>query len=339
MNLYTFGSILTVYHLINEVFTNLKGESKVEQPLSKFQKSRLLVRGAWHSLMLDKKLITIPLLTFSVTLLILIIFATVGYLNPFGAVYSTSGSLKLPELTTELNFKPLAYALFLCMSLAISLIGALGIGAVTHGAIERFKGNSPTVKSSLLAAWKRKKALLSFVLFSFVIGYIINEIASRIPYFGGAIVSWLAGAAWGIASFFAIPIIVEDEQSLNPVAATKKSLSIMKQIWGESLIVAVGIGAFELFIIIIYMLFIMLGAVVIGLMGNLTPSLLVPGLVLGGIAIFALFAIVFIFSVLEIFVKAALYYYATTGESPATFDKNILRQAFTTKKAKKVFSI
>lgn len=310
----------------------------MKQPLSKFQKSKLLARGAWRSLLLDKKLATIPLLTLGITLLAFAIIIGVGSLNPWGVVYSVSGSTKADQFLS-LSLKPLGFALLVLLGLTTSFISALGIGAVTHGAIERFKGNSPTVKDSLVAAWKRKKALVGFVLFSFLVGYIINEIASRIPYIGGAIIGWLAGAAWGIAAFFAIPIIIEDEKSLNPIAATKKSLSMMKQIWGESLVMAVGIGAFEFFVIIIYTLIIMFGAMLVGLVGNFTSALLIPYIILGSLAVFALFAIVFVFSVLEIFVKAALYYYATTGESPVTFDKNILRQAFTAKKAKKVFSI
>lgn len=310
----------------------------MDKQLGKFEKSSLLVRGAWRSLILDKKLAIIALLAIVVNLLAITIIAMVGYLNPWGMVYSTTGS-SINDIAFNINFKPLGVVLFMLIGLITSAIGALGMGAVTHGAIERFKGNSPTIKDSLRVAWKRKKSLLGFVLFSYIIGYIINQIASRIPYFGGIIIAWLAGAAWGIASFFSIPIIIEGKESIGPITATKKSMSIMKQIWGESLVLTIGIGAFQLIVVLIYAAFVMVGAMFIGLLGNTMNSLLVPLVILGGVALLILFAIVFVFSLLEIFVKAALYYYATTGESPATFDKNILRQAFTPKKAKKVFSI
>ncbi len=35
--------------------------------------------------------------------------------------------------------------------------------------------------------------------------------------------------------------------------------------------------------------------------------------------------------------KAVLYYYAATGEAPQQFDKQLLHEAFTAKKARKVF--
>lgn len=310
----------------------------MEKSPGKLEKSILLVRGAWRSLWLDKKLATIPILTFGLTILIMLVIVGIGFLNPWGEVYSVTSTSK-SGLATSLSLMPLGYVLLIIMALLTSFVSSLGVGAVIHGAIERFKGNSPTIRDSLSAAWKRKIPLFGFVLFSFTIGYIINQIASRIPYFGGLIIGWLAGAAWGIASFFALPIIIEDEKFLNPIEATKKSLSIMKQIWGESLATAVGIGAFEFLVIILYTVFVTIGAIIVGLMGNFTSSLIVPGIILGTFALITLFAIVFVFSILEIFVKAALYYYATTGESPVAFDKNILRQAFTTKKAKKVFSL
>lgn len=310
----------------------------MDKPLTKLKKSELLARGAWRSLMLDKKLVTIPLISFGFSMIVLALFIAIAAVNPSGAVYTYSGQNTTSNTTFDLSIKPLGYAMFILFGVLASIASGVSIGAVTYGALQRFRGSSPTVKDCFRAAWRHKAALLGFILFSYTIGLIINELANRIPYVGSIVVSWLAGAAWGIASFFAIPIIVDDEKYNNPISATKKSLAIIKQIWGESLILAVGLGAFQFLVVILYSALVMVGAMAVAILGNFMPSVLIPGIILAAISVVGLAAIAFMFTMLEMFVKAALYYYATTGESPATFDKNILRQAFTPKKAKKVFS-
>ena len=310
----------------------------MEKPLTKFKKSELLVRGAWRTLMLDKKLATIPLLTFGLCLIALGIFLAIAASNPGEAVYTYSSQNTSSNTSFDLSIKPLGYAMFILFGVLTSIASGVSIGAVTYGALQRFRGSSPTVKDCFKAAWRHKVALLGFILFSYTIGLLINEIANRIPYVGGIVVSWLAGAAWGIASFFAIPIIIDDNKYISPLNATAKSLSIIKKVWGEGLMIVAGLGAFQLLIVIIYSLLVMIGAMAVAMLGNFMTSLLVPGIILAAISIVGIAAIAFLFTMLEMFVKAALYYYATTGESPETFDKKILRQAFTPKKAKKVFS-
>jgi uncharacterized membrane protein len=200
--------------------------------------------------------------------------------------------------------------------------------------LERFRGNDPTVRSSLRAAWQHIGSLFKFAAFSYTIGYILSEIANRVPFLGGKIVAWLADAAWRVASFFAIPVIMNSEEPVGPIKATKQSIGIIKQVWGESLIVSASIGLMAFLLSIGYM--VLTAALFVGL-----ASLSLPGLVYGILAIPAFLGIVvliLVFSVLESFVKTAIYHYAVTGESPAEFSQQVLRQAFTVKKARKVFS-
>lgn len=70
-------------------------------------------------------------------------------------------------------------------------------------------------------------------------------------------------------------------------------------------------------------------------------NLVLPGLVVQiGFSVVGMgvIALILLFSTLSGIVKAALYHYATTGESPTTFNKNLLKASMTPKKAKKIFA-
>lgn len=303
--------------------------------MSRFRKSLLLTRGAWRAFLLDKKLASIPVATFIVSVIIIAIAGVIGVANPAGLIYTVQHDDALPGvISAHMYLQPLGYVLFFAIPLLISAVTALGVGAVTHGALERFRGNIPTIGRSLAVAWQQKFALFGFVILNFIIAFIIGEIANRIPYFGGLIVSVLAGTAWNIAAFFSIPIIIEEGQYINPLAATKKSVHIMNKTWGESLLTGVTVSAISAFIVLGYIAAV---AAIIGIITITAPSA-VAYIVTASIAAVAFVGLMITITMLEVYAKAAIYFYATTSESPAVFDKDILRQAFTTKKAKKVFS-
>jgi hypothetical protein len=52
----------------------------------------------------------------------------------------------------------------------------------------------------------------------------------------------LIGVVWSIASVFAVPIIVREDEAENPVRTVKKSAKILKRTWGEALIGYVGLN-------------------------------------------------------------------------------------------------
>jgi hypothetical protein len=146
---------------------------------------------------------------------------------------------------------------------------------------------------------------------------------------------WLAGTAWQIASFFAIPVIVTSPEPIGPINATKQSIGVIKKVWGESLIVSLSIGAISMLSMLAYML----ALAVITVLGVVLSAGAWYFVALGVIGFIGLFAGILIFNMMAAFAKAAVYYYATTGESPEMFHKDLLKQAFTPKKAKKIFSL
>ncbi len=300
------------------------------EKMGRFKKSWLLTKSAWAGFKLDKELAALPV--FGTVLYILIVTAVIGL-----AIVTAPSKILFDSNwisdSGDLTLKPLGYALLVLTGLVLSAVSTFISASVIHGALERFKGNDPTIKSSLKAAWRMIGPLSLFAAFSFTVGYIISAIAERLPIIGGVVLNWLAGAAWGIASFFAIPIIVSGQSPTGPIKATKGSIGLIKKVWGESLIASASIALIAFLGVMVYTA---VAGTMLGLLASINaPSLLMISLVIlifGGLLVLAL-----VFSVMSAFVKAAIFHYATTGQSPASFNSQLMRQAFTAKKARKIF--
>jgi MFS family permease len=298
-----------------------------QQPIEKlgrFRKSWLLTQAAWSALRLDKEILSLPLMSFFLSL---IPFALAG------VVCIVSPSLVFQAGDGNNGLAPFGYVVFALVGLVVALIGTFISGAVIHAALDRFRGNDPNVSSSLAAARRHLGSLAAFAVFSYTIGYILQFIAERVPFLGAKIVTWLADAAWGVASFFALPVIMDSEQPVNPITATKQSIQLIRKTWGESLIASASIGIISG--LTVMSLALITGLLVgVGVAMSLSVWFLVP---LAAIVFMVIVALSLVFSVLTAFVKAAIYYYAITGESPVNFQKHLLEQSFTRKQARKVF--
>jgi hypothetical protein len=298
--------------------------------IGKFKKSWQLTKAAWQAIRLDKELFALPIIGFFISFAVVIPAGIAAIFNPNNVFYSAT----IMDNGAEGQVSIVGYISLVVLGLILACVSTFISGAVAHGAIERFKGNNPTIKSSLAGAWSHIGSLMAFTAFSYTIGYILSEIANRIPFIGGKIVVWLADAAWRVASFFAIPVIVTNEGSINPAQATKKSVQIIKQVWGESLIISATVGLVAILSFLGYFGLTIALFLVSGML-SLPGAIFVA---LGILALVGLIVLALVFSMLEAFVKAAIYYYAVTGQSPAHFNQQLLRQAFTPKKARKVFS-
>lgn len=314
-----------------------------EPQLNRWQKSWHLMNGAWNALKLDRELFALPLLSIAASIglmavvaIIIVILVATGQAHLFYSAsipfYDTSGNYVGAQSSGDPN--ALGYIAMAGIGILFAAINALFTGAVIHGALERFKGNDPSVRSSLAAARKRLGSLFAFAAFSYTVGYVLSQIAQRIPLFGGRIVVWLANAAWQVASFFALPVIMSSDNLVTPVAATKRSIGILKQIWGESLILTASIGLAGGIIVFAYSI---LGSALVITAGVFAGGYAAIGS--GFLVVTGLIAMSVVFAMLDAYVKSALYYYATTGQSPVHFDSRLMQQAFTQKQARKVFGL
>lgn len=295
---------------------------------TKFQRSLQLTKSAWRVLKLDKELLMLPVIGSLLSILLVAGFGAATFAVAFG--------FKKSEIIgSEVSFSseiptPLWLGVTFVFIFLVSLVANFISGAIVHGALERFNGNNPTIRGSITAARRHFKPLVLFSLLATTVGLILQLIQERLP-FAGKIINWLGGMAWSVATLFALPFIMQSDTSVGPIDATKQSTQLVKKVWGESLLVSAGLGIVGFLGVVSYMLVASL-AVGLSSMGG-TVVFGVAGLV----AVIGLLVIVLVLSVLSSIARTAVFYWATTGKSPESFNQELLRSALTVKKARKIF--
>jgi hypothetical protein len=198
--------------------------------------------------------------------------------------------------------------------------------AFYHEIFNALKGEPVSIRGGLRFSATRIKAILAWTLFAGLIGLIIQQLESRVGVIGRWIVK-LIGLAWSVASVFAIPVIVREEEGANPIRCLKSSASLLRRTWGESMIGYAGI-AFGGWIVSLFAF----GILILG--GFASAMLDSPWPIVLGAILF--FAVIFVYSyvsgVASMVYRGALYLYASEGTVPGQFKEEHMQMAWKMKK-------
>lgn len=215
--------------------------------------------------------------------------------------------------------------------LAIGLFG-MNIGASFFGvaaaanASRVLDGEDPTLGTGIRVAWSRKGVIVKWGLVSATVGVVLQMVADRAGGLGGALIQAIGGAAWSIASFFVLPILALE--GLGPFAALKKSLSVIRARWGESIVGGAAVGLVTGLIALAG-----IGLAVLGVLaGGTSWAAGVPLIVLGLILFFV--GVTF-GSVLRAVFTVVVYRYATENLVTDGFPAEDLEQVFRAKGARR----
>ena len=258
----------------------------------------LLAKQSWRVLMLDKELLVFPLLSGIACLLVLASFAA-------GVIAAGHFQGEQGDTTAWV----LAFIYYFVNYFVIVFFNS----ALVACAMIRFRGGNPTVGDGLRAASARLPEILAWVLLASTVGIVLRMIQERLE-FVGRIVIGLVGAAWTIATYFIVPVLVVEK--LGPFDAVKRSTELMKQTWGESLASHVGIGAATSLISFLGVLLIGIASVALAVVTSHMGFLIA-----GGVAIVAFLVLAaLVSSALSTIVLSALYLYAAEKKAPQAFD-------------------
>ncbi len=267
--------------------------------MGRIGRSFQLVGQSYRILMQDKELMVLPLLSAAVmAALVVLVVLGVGL---DGARVQRVG--------------PAVYVPLFLMYVAMYAIGIFFQAAVVAGATERMRGGDPTVGSALGAASRRLGPILMWALVAATVGLVLRAIHDRLG-FVGKIVSSLLGAAWSLATFFVVPVLVLEDRSIGE--SFTRSVGVFKKTWGETVaggasLAAAGLCAWLTLIAIVGLL--------AWAFGLLAVVVFAPG---------AIVLMVF-FSALQGVYVASLYRYATEGQATPGIDRALLDQAFVPK--------
>ena len=178
--------------------------------------------------------------------------------------------------------------------------------ALIHCATIKLQGGKPTLGEGFRQANQSLKLIFMWALTAATVGMIIQAIQQRAGIVG-KIIGAIAGVAWSIAVYFAVPIIIYER--LTPFKALKRSVEIMRKTWGEALAGTFGMGIIFVLLALIGIPLIFVGIYIAVAVGNWW---IFAGFLIGAIVYWMVLAI--FASAAEGILLAALYRYAVTGQ-------------------------
>jgi hypothetical protein len=188
-------------------------------------------------------------------------------------------------------------------------------------ALSHFRKEPVSAGEGLQLAAYRLPQLAAWALVSATVGLLL-KILENTHEKVGAIVSSLVGAAWTVVTYFAVPVVVVE--GVGPVKAVERSWQVLRKTWGESIGGHAGVGWAMLPFYLLGLLFLLLGAAALSQSTAL-------GILVVGLAAVYLLVVGLVDATLKGILLGALYLYATDGEVPAEFDRDVLAGSFTAK--------
>jgi len=268
--------------------------------MGRISRSFALVGQSYRVLMQDKELMVLPLVSG-----VLIVGVALSFF--FG--FDLGPALEAEDKTA------LTVPMFL-MYVATYAIGIFFQAAVVAGATERMRGGDPTIVSALAAAGRRVVPILMWAVVAATVGMLLRALQNRAGFIGKIAVGIL-GAAWSLATFFVVPVLVLEERSVGD--SFRRSLEVFKRTWGETAFgsATIGIAAVCAWVTLI---------AVTGLLAWAGAGVIALAVGAAG----AIFLAVLFPALQGVFV-ASLYQYATAGAAPQGFDQQLLGRAFAPK--------
>jgi hypothetical protein len=281
---------------------------------ARLSRSWNLVKASAGVLAEDKELLVFPLISTGALIVVLIAFAVpvIGLGALDGMAGGQDGRISTAMYVVGFLFYFVHY--FVIIFFNTALVGA---------AMIRLDGGNPTLRDGLNVAMSKLGVIAGYALIAATVGMILRAIEERVGFIGRIVVG-LLGAAWAIATYLVVPVLAA--RDVGPIDAVKESALLLKKTWGENLIGHVGLGlAFGLIIFGV----ILVGGffVLVAAMGH-SAFLMITALVL---TILAVGILLLVQGALTGIYAAALYRYATKGETTSGFAAEDMKLAFARK--------
>jgi hypothetical protein len=268
--------------------------------MGRIGRSFQLVAQSYRILMNDRELMVLPLISG-----VIITAITGSFAFGFGL-----------DAERVQRHGPDVYLPFFLIYVATYTVGIFFQAAVIAGATERMRGGDPTIGSALAAANRRLGAIVLWAVVAATVGMIIRIIHDRAGFLG-RIITALVGAAWSLATFFIVPVLVLEDRSTKE--SFQRSVRVFRKTWGETVVGGTSLGAAA----------ICAWVTLVAIAGLLS---MVIGVIAVGVFLAGAILLMVFFSAMQGIYVASLYRYATEGEVAAGFDTTLFDQAFVPKK-------
>lgn len=284
--------------------------------MQRIRRSWHLALASWNVLRSDWKLIRFPII--SSVLSAILGMLVVGILWSAGVFESettananTNSTSIVTYVGVFLLYLVTSYAVIYCNTALISLVMA------------KFGGMADPTDVGWTAANRRWKTILGWAAISATVGVLLQVLRDREGRVG-EIVAALGAAAWSLATFLVIPILVVE--NVGPVDAMKRSASMLKRTWGEQIVGNAGIGLVSGLLMV---LVILIGGGIIALAAMTGNVAVIIAAVVPVVLVFAV--VMAIGSAMGAIYQAAVYRYASGDPVQGFGEPGLLDQAFVAK--------
>lgn len=203
-----------------------------------------------------------------------------------------------------------AVLLFLAAYFAMVFLSVYCTAALVGAATLKLSGQQPSAADGWRIARARIGRLAVWALITATVGLVIQAVARRVSGIGGLVIGVAGGFAWGVATYFMIPVLLYEDQ--RPWPALKRSGHLFTSTFGRTLVSNLALGLLLGLGIVVAVILAVVGLLIAG--GLVAGGSLVLGLILFGVGLAIGVMVALIGSAAEGILRAALYRYATTGK-------------------------
>jgi hypothetical protein len=277
-----------------------------------FSRGWQMARSSWAVLKSHPSLAMFPVLS---GLALIAVTALLSVPLIFGAAVGATMHMSDQAMTTY-GYVALFVWYFVCTFVIVFCNAAL-----ISSALRAFSGEPASVGFGIAAAGRRSPQILGWSFVAATVGVLLRGLQSLATDklgFVGDLAASIAQGLWGVATYFAVPVVVVE--GVGPINAVKRSSSILRRTWGESLAGSSGLGFVHFLFLLPF--FGLLALIFTGTGGDALRWTWAAIL-----AVYAL-AVTAIFAALNTIFRAAVYNYATAGVAPVQMDSALLQSTF-----------
>ena len=190
--------------------------------------------------------------------------------------------------------------------------------ALAAAAAASFAGRPIGLREALGISWGRVGRIAQWSLLAAGVGLVLEQIASRIPG-AGRLASWLLGAAWSLATIFAVPLLALE--GTGPLETAKQSVHLIRSKWGEGITGLASIGIWTVFVMVPVGILFGVGVAIRNQDGTAGAALI--AVAVGGILLVSAFSL----ATRQVF-SVALYRYASVASNTGGFAAADLEEPF-----------
>jgi hypothetical protein len=274
----------------------------------RLQRSWEMTKQSAAVLAKDKVLMLFPLLSG---------LSSIAVIASFVIPVVATGAWK--SLTYQRHLTPTAYVLLFLFYFANYFVTIFFNCALMASANMALAGGRATLSDGIGIALQRLGRIIMWALVACTVGLVLRTLEERAGKFGQIVIA-LLGAAWGIMTFFIVPVIVFEDQDV--FGGIRRSTQLVKKTWGENAGRALTFAAL-----------ILLGMIPL-FVGGFAGLMIHP---LVGVSFMVIYFILFVTAVSAMngIYTVALYRYASQGAMAEGFNPELIQGAFAPKKQKK----